>query len=117
MKVENSFTVPVPLEQAWQVLQDVERIAPCMPGATLDSVDGDSFAGRGEVKLGPIMLTYSGKASFLEKDEATHSMTIDASGKETRGSGTAKATVVASMEADGDSTNVLLTPEPAVTRQ
>ncbi|MDQ1671840.1 MAG: uncharacterized protein QOC98_402 [Frankiaceae bacterium] len=115
MKLENSFTVPVPVEQAWQVMQDVERIAPCMPGATLDSVDGDSFAGRVKVKLGPIMLTYSGKATFLDKDEATHSMTIDASGKETRGSGTAKATVKASMQADGDSTKVLLTTELAVT--
>jgi carbon monoxide dehydrogenase subunit G len=115
MKLENSFTVPVPVDQAWQVLQDVERIAPCMPGATLDSVDGDSFAGRVKVKVGPIMLTYSGKATFQDKDEATHSMTIDASGKETRGSGTAKATVKASMQADGDSTKVLLTTELAVT--
>jgi carbon monoxide dehydrogenase subunit G len=103
------------VDQAWQVLQDVERIAPCMPGATLDSVDGDSFAGRVKVKVGPIMLTYSGKATFQDKDEATHSMTIDASGKETRGSGTAKATVKASMQADGNSTKVLLTTELAVT--
>ncbi len=115
MKLENSFTVPVPVEQAWQVLQDVERIAPCMPGATLDSVDGDSFAGRVKVKVGPIMLTYSGKATFQDKDEASHSMTIDASGKETRGSGTAKATVKASLQADGDSTKVLLTTDLAVT--
>ena len=71
MKLENSFTVPVPVEQAWQVLQDVERIAPCMPGATLDSVDGDAFAGRVKVKVGPIMLTYAGKATFAEKDEAS----------------------------------------------
>jgi len=69
MKLENSFTVPVPVEQAWQVLQDVERIAPCMPGATLDTVDGDAFTGRVKVKVGPIMLTYSGKATFADKDE------------------------------------------------
>src|SRR4051794_6233598 len=115
MKLENSFTVPVPVEQAWQVLQDVERIAPCMPGATLDSVDGDSFTGRVKVKVGPIMLTYSGKASFADKDSSSHSMLIEASGKETRGSGTAKATVLASMEADGDSTKVHLTTDLAVT--
>src|SRR3954468_13461970 len=115
MKLENSFTVPVPVEQAWQVLQDVERIAPCMPGATLDSVDGDSFTGRVKVKVGPIMLTYSGKASFTDKDESAHSMLIEASGKETRGSGTAKATVTARMEADGDSTKVRLSTDLAVT--
>ena len=115
MKLENSFTVPVAVEQAWQVLQDVERIAPCMPGATLDAVDGDSFTGRVKVKVGPIMLTYAGKATFADKDEAAHAMTIEASGKETRGSGTAKATVHASMQADGDSTKVLLVTELAVT--
>src|SRR3954454_3999576 len=115
MKLENTFTVPVPVDQAWQVLQDVERIAPCMPGATLDSVEGDNFAGRVKGKVGPIMLTYSGKASFEEKNESSHSMTIQASGKETRGSGTAKATVHASMESEGDSTKVLLTTDLAVT--
>src|SRR4051794_2819299 len=115
MKLENSFLVPVPLDQAWQVLQDVERIAPCMPGATLDSVDGDSFTGRVKVKVGPIMLTYSGKASFADKDSSSHSMLIEASGKETRGSGTAKATVLASMQADGDSTTVHLSTDLAVT--
>jgi carbon monoxide dehydrogenase subunit G len=115
MKLENSFTVPVPVDQAWQVLQDVERIAPCMPGATLDSVDGDAFAGRVKVKVGPIMLTYAGKATFAEKDEASHSMVIEASGKETRGSGTAKATVHAAMQADGDSTNVQLVTDLAIT--
>ena len=115
MKLENSFTVPVPVEQAWQVLQDVERIAPCMPGATLDTVDGDAFTGRVKVKVGPIMLTYSGKATFADKDEAAHAMRIEASGKETRGSGTAKATVQASMQADGDSTKVLLVTDLAVT--
>lgn len=115
MKLENDFHVPVSVEQAWQVLQDVERIAPCMPGATLDTVDGDAFTGRVKVKLGPIMLTYSGKAAFVDKDEATHSMLIEASGKETRGSGTAKATVRASMEADGDTTRVVLSTDLAVT--
>src|ERR1700710_2687946 len=115
MKLENSFTVPVPVDQAWQVLQDVERIAPCMPGATLDSVDGDSFTGRGKGEVGPIMLTYSGKATSADKDETAHSMLIQASGKETRGSGTANATVEARMESAGDSTKVHLTTDLAVT--
>ncbi len=70
MQLENSFTVPVPIDDAWRVLLDIERIAPCMPGAALDSVDGDDFTGRVKVKLGPINLTYQGKASFVEKDEA-----------------------------------------------
>src|SRR4051812_49089769 len=115
MKLENSFTVPVPIEQAWQVLQDVERIAPCMPGATLDSVEGDSFTGRVKAKVGPIMLTYSGKATFADKDASAHSMVIEASGKETRGSGTAKATVEARMQPDGDATQVHLSTDLAVT--
>jgi carbon monoxide dehydrogenase subunit G len=115
MKLENSFTVPVPVDQAWQVLQDVERIAPCMPGATLDTVDGDAFTGRVKVKVGPIMLTYSGKATFADKDDTAHAMRIEASGKETRGSGTAKATVHASLKADGDSTQVVLVTDLAVT--
>jgi carbon monoxide dehydrogenase subunit G len=115
MKLENSFLVPVPVDQAWRVLQDVERIAPCMPGATLDTVEGDSFTGRVKVKVGPIMLTYSGKASFQDKDETAHSMLIHASGKETRGSGTATATVEASLKPEGDATRVLLTTDLAVT--
>ena len=92
MQLENSFTVPVPVDEAWRVLLDIERIAPCMPGAALDSVDGDDFTGRVKVKLGPINLTYQGKASFVEKDEAAHKAVIDARGKDQRGNGTAAAT-------------------------
>ena len=80
MQLENSFTVPVPIDEAWRVLLDIERIAPCMPGAALDSVTGDDFTGRVKVKLGPINLTYQGKASFIEKDEANHKAVIDAVG-------------------------------------
>ena len=69
MQLENSFTVPVPVDEAWRVLLDIERIAPCMPGAALDSVTGDDFTGRVKVKLGPINLTYQGKASFVEKED------------------------------------------------
>jgi carbon monoxide dehydrogenase subunit G len=93
MKLENRFTVPVPVDQAWQVLLDVERIAPCMPGATLTSVDGDQFEGTVKVKVGPINLTYGGKARFVSKDDAAHVAVIDGSGKETRGTGTAKALI------------------------
>ena len=106
MKLENRFTVPVPVDEAWQVLLDVERIAPCMPGATLTSVDGDQFEGKVKVKVGPINLTYGGKARFVSKDDATHVAVIDGSGKETRGTGTAKALITCRLIDQGDTTDV-----------
>jgi carbon monoxide dehydrogenase subunit G len=98
MQLEHSFTVPVGVEAAWKVLLDVEKIAPCMPGATLGEVDGDEFTGTVKVKLGPIGLTYKGKARFTEKDVAARRAVIEASGKDARGSGTAKATVTTVLE-------------------
>jgi carbon monoxide dehydrogenase subunit G len=106
VQLENSFTVPVPIDEAWRVLLDIERIAPCMPGAALDTVDGDDFTGRVKVKLGPINLTYQGKASFIEKDEAAHKAVIDARGKDQRGNGTAAAVVTAKLAAEGAITRV-----------
>jgi len=106
MKLENRFTVPVPVDEAWRVLLDVERIAPCMPGATLTSVEGDEFEGKVKVKLGPINLTYGGKARFVSKDDATHVAVIDGSGKETRGTGTAKALITCRLVDKGDTTDV-----------
>jgi len=98
IELDNSFTVPVPPEQAWHVLLDVERIAPCMPGASVTSVEGDEVAGQVKVKLGPLSLSYKGTAKFTEKDQASHSIAIEASGKETRGAGTASATVHAGLK-------------------
>ncbi len=106
MQLENSFTVPVPVDEAWRVLLDIERIAPCMPGAALDTVTGDEFTGRVKVKLGVITLTYQGKASFVEKDEAAHRAVIDARGRDQRGNGTASAVVTATLAAEGDRTRV-----------
>jgi carbon monoxide dehydrogenase subunit G len=106
VQLENSFTVPVPVDEAWRVLLDIERIAPCMPGAALDSVTGDDFTGRVKVKLGPINLTYQGKASFIEKDEANHKAVIDARGKDQRGNGTAAAVVTATLAEEGSITRV-----------
>lgn len=108
MELENSFTVPVPEERAWDVLLDVERVAPCMPGATLDSVDGDEIKGRIRVKVGPIQMTYAGTAKFTERDPAAHVITLEASGKETRGAGTASATVRSMLEGQGDQTHVIV---------
>ena len=106
MQLENSFTVPVPIDEAWRVLMDIERIAPCMPGAALDSVTGDEFTGRVKVKLGPINLTYQGKASFIERDETAHKAVIDARGKDQRGNGTAAAIVTATLASEGTVTRV-----------
>ena len=98
IELDNSFTVPVPPEQAWDVLFDVERIAPCMPGASVTSVEGDEVAGQVKVKLGPLSLTYKGTAKFTEKDQENHAIALEASGKETRGAGTASATVHAGLK-------------------
>ncbi len=97
IELDNSFTVPVPPEQAWDVLLDVERIAPCMPGASVTSVEGDEIEGQVKVKLGPLSLTYKGTAKFTDKDQAGRTISIEATGKETRGSGTASATVRANL--------------------
>lgn len=93
MDLQNSFTVDSDVETAWNTLLDVEAIAPCMPGATLESVDGDSFTGNVKVKLGPVSLTYGGVATFVSKDPVAHKAVIEGTGKESRGTGTAKAMV------------------------
>jgi uncharacterized protein len=98
IELDNSFTVPVPPEQAWDVLFDVERIAPCMPGASILSVDGDEIEGQVKVKLGPLSLTYKGTAKFTDKDQGSLTLAIVANGKETRGAGTASANVTASLK-------------------
>jgi carbon monoxide dehydrogenase subunit G len=93
VQLENTFTVPVALENAWTALLDVERIAPCMPGAELVGRDGDAYNGRVKLKIGPITAAYSGTATIQETDPAARTLSIVAAGKEQRGSGTAKATV------------------------
>jgi carbon monoxide dehydrogenase subunit G len=115
MQLEHEFEVPVPVEQAWDVLLDVERIAPCMPGATVESFDGEVVTGKVKVKVGPIQVTYSGTARFKEKDEAGRRVVIDASGKEARGSGTANATIVGTLHAQGSSTKVTVATDLAIT--
>jgi carbon monoxide dehydrogenase subunit G len=106
MNLEHSFTVPVGIDEAWKILLDIERIGPCMPGATVETVDGDDFTGTVKVKLGPIMLTYKGKASFVEKDEVAHRAVIDARGRDARGNGTAAAKISAVLSEQGSSTTV-----------
>ncbi|MBB6350535.1 SRPBCC family protein [Nonomuraea muscovyensis] len=106
MRFEHEFTVPVPVEQAWAVLLDVERVAPCLPGASLDTVEGERFTGRMKVKVGPITVAYRGTAEFEDVDKDTHTLTIKASGKEDRGAGTASATVRARLTPAGGATAV-----------
>jgi carbon monoxide dehydrogenase subunit G len=102
MEMDHSFTVPVPPDRAWDVLLDVERIAPCMPGATVDEFDGEVVTGRIKVKVGPVSLTYRGTAKFTERDPDAKVIVLEASGKETRGAGTASATVRATLEPESD---------------
>src|SRR4051794_32603547 len=106
MELDHEFTVPVPVDQAWPVLLDVERIAPCMPGATLESIDGDEFTGRLKVRLGAMTITYKGSARIAAKDEHTRTVTIEGSGKDARGSGTASATVQAQLHDEDGQTRV-----------
>ena len=108
MELEHSFTVPVPEERAWEVLLDVERVAPCMPGASLDSVEGDKISGRIKVKVGPIAMTYAGTAKFTERDENAHVIVLEASGKETRGAGTASAKVRSTLQGEDGQTHVVV---------
>jgi carbon monoxide dehydrogenase subunit G len=108
MDLDHSFTVPVAPDRAWDVLLDVERIAPCMPGATVEEFDGEVVTGRIKVKVGPVSLTYRGTAKFTERDPDARVVVVDASGKETRGAGTASAAVRASLEPAGDGTQVLI---------
>jgi uncharacterized protein len=107
----NEFRVPVPASQAWEVLTDVERVAPCIPGAQLLSVDGDDFTGAVKVKVGPITVSYKGNATFKEKDKAAQRVVIKADGKETRGSGNAAALVTAQLKDEGDATSVVITTD------
>lgn len=106
MQIENTFTVPVPVDQAWAVLLDVERVAPCMPGATLDSVEGDKFSGRVKAKVGPINLTYKGHAEFTSRDAGSHTATLRARGRDSHGQGTAAATVTMTLVDEGARTRV-----------
>jgi len=108
MQLKHDFTLPIPPAQAWSALQDLERIAPCMPGAILDQVEGEKFSGRVTLKVGPLKLAYRGVARIVEKDVAAQRLVIKASGRETRGSGTADATITASLATAGEGTDVSL---------
>jgi uncharacterized protein len=115
MELTNDFRVGVPVERAWAVLTDVELIAPCMPGAQLQEVEGDEYRGVVKVKVGPITAQYKGAAKFVERDEAAHKAVLRAEGRDTRGQGNANATITATLEADGDGTAVSVVTDLTVT--
>src|SRR4051794_457824 len=115
MELTNEFRVAVPQSEAWTLLTDVERIAPCMPGAELQEIEGDEYRGIVKVKVGPITAQYKGKATFVERDEAGGKAVLRAEGRDTRGQGNANATITALLVADGDGTKVTVTTDLTVT--
>jgi carbon monoxide dehydrogenase subunit G len=102
MKIANEFTVSAPIEDAWDVLTDLEQVIPLMPGAQMVGRDGEDFLGKVKVKVGPVTSEFNGKAHFVERDRGQHRAVIDGKGRESRGSGNAAATVTTQLhEADG----------------
>ncbi|MEU1200929.1 SRPBCC family protein [Streptomyces sp. NPDC005813] len=115
MDLHHEFTVPVPVEEAWHALLDIERVAPCMPGTTVEEYDGKTVTGSVKVKVGPITLTYRGSAVFEEQDEEAHRLVLVATGKETRGQGTARARVTGTLDGRADGTLVSVRTDLTVT--
>jgi uncharacterized protein len=106
MKIANEFTVNAPIEDAWDVLTDLEQVIPLMPGAQMTGREGDDVLGKVKVKVGPVTSEFSGKVHFVEQDAAAHRAVIDGKGKEARGTGNAAATVTAHLHDGGDHTRV-----------
>ena len=115
MKIEDQFRVDVPIEEAWRVLLDVEGIAPCMPGAQLQEIEGDEYRGVVKVKVGPITAQYKGAARILEADEAARKIVLKGEGRDTRGQGNASATITVLLAPDGTGTQVSVDTDLNVT--
>lgn len=115
MKLENTFRIPVPADDAWPVLLDLERLAPCVPGATLTSRDGDDFHGKIKVKLGPVGLTYNGVIKILSQDAEAKVAVLEGGGRETRGNGTAKAVITCRLVESDGVTDVFVDTDLAIT--
>ena len=107
LQIRNSFLVPAPIEQAWAVLNNIKRVAACVPGAELTEVVGDDqYKGRIAVRLGPVALQFGGTVAFRERDASRHHAVISATGNELKGRGNAHARVVCDLHADGANTRV-----------
>ncbi|HZA83221.1 MAG TPA: SRPBCC family protein, partial [Actinomycetes bacterium] len=117
MRIENTVEVDAPLDRVWALVNDLPRVAPCMPGAALTGVvDDQTYEGTVAVKLGPLRMSYKGKVVVEEVDEASHSARLAASGRDTKGAGTAKASVVTRLEPAGDTrTRLLVTSDVQLT--
>jgi uncharacterized protein len=115
VELNNDFEVSAPIEKAWAVLTDVERIAPCLPGAQLQEVEGDEYRGIVKVKVGPITAQYKGAATFVEKDDANKKAVLKADGRDTRGAGNASAFITAQLTSVGDRTKVEVKTDLTVT--
>ncbi|MFN8035952.1 MAG: SRPBCC family protein [Acidimicrobiia bacterium] len=115
MRIDDRFRVNVPVEETWRTLLDIERIAPCLPGAELHEIEGDEYRGVVKVKVGPMSAQYKGVAKLEQVDDDTHTVVIRAVGRDTRGQGNASATITASMVADGTGTDVTIETDLAIT--
>ena len=116
MELVNDFTVNVPVDEAWVTLTDVERIAPCLPGAQLQEVEGNTYRGVVKVKVGPILANFKGQAEFVERDVVNHRAVLKADGRDTGGKGNAAALITAQLTSKGDSTtHVQVTTDLTIT--
>lgn len=115
MQLLNEFEVALPPENTWILLTDLEKVAPCLPGASITSVEGDDFHGRAKIKVGPITAEYKGVAQFTELDEEAHTAVLLARGKDARGQGDATANVRATLHPKGAGTRVVVETELALT--
>lgn len=115
MKIENEFKVNAPVRQAWETVLDLERVAPCLPGAAIEESTGGEYQGTMAVKLGPIAARYRGTVRIEETDEENHRVVLRASGRETRGQGSASATITSTMEEENGSTLVRVETDMEVT--
>jgi carbon monoxide dehydrogenase subunit G len=115
MQLEHQVSVPAPIDVVWGALLDPERVAPCMPGATLTGVDGDSFTGTMKVKLGPIVLLYKGTGTFTERDEQARRAVLKAAAKDSRGNGTVNATVTITLTQEGEQTSGTVVTDLSIT--
>ena len=115
MDLTHRFSVPAQMDEAWNAFNDLEGLAPCFPGATISSVEGDEFSGSVKIKLGPIALVYNGSGRYVERNDAERRVVIEARGKDKRGNGTATATVTAKFAGNGDQTQIEVFTDLAIT--
>ena len=115
MELSNDFEVSAPIEKVWEVINDVELIAPCLPGAQLEEVENDEYKGFVKVKVGPITAQYRGVAKFVEKDDSNHRVVIRGEGRDTRGAGNAAADITASLESTTEGTRVNVVTDLKIT--